>query len=262
MPDIVVHNAMGDKVLERLDTEISAFIDRDVFGVAVMGPDPFIFYRFFAPHFRQGVNKRSHTMHRTKPGEFLMELAKRSQSREMFSYFAGFLCHYAMDSTSHPFIYKTADYQSDMHTAIEHRLDVLELERQGKQRRGLMDLFTQYRKLPEVREAMKSVYGWDDNCYETGYRHMKLYHWIVKDQHGVLNRLLCWFPGILSTISYQTRKADHLDLSPFDGLMTEAVEMGVKLITAAYSYRSGVISEDELRAVIGNRSYAGGEPEG
>lgn len=44
--------------------------------------------------------------------------------------------------------------------------------------------------------------------------------------------------------------------------MTEAVEMGVKLITAAYSYRSGVISEDELRAVIGNRSYAGGEPEG
>jgi len=75
-------------------------------------------------------------------------------------------------------------------------------------------------------------------------------------------QLLCWFPGILSTISYQTRKADHLDLSPFDGLMTEAVEMGVKLITAAYSYRSGVISEDELRAVIGNRSYAGGEPEG
>ena len=262
MPDIVVHNAMGDKVLERLDTEISAFIDRDVFGVAVMGPDPFIFYRFFAPHFRQSVNKRSHTMHRTKPGVFLMELAKRSQSREMFSYFAGFLCHYAMDSTSHPFIYKTADYQSDMHTAIEHRLDVLELERQGKQRCDLMDLFTQYRKLPEVREAMKSVYCWDDNCYETGYRHMKLYHWIVKDQHGVLNRLLCWFPGILSTISYQTRKADHLDLSPFDGLMTEAVEMGVKLITAAYSYRSGVISEDELRAVIGNRSYAGGEPEG
>ena len=165
-----------------------------------MGPDPFIFYRFFAPHFRQGVNKRSHTMHRTKPGEFLMELAKRGQSREMFSYFAGFLCHYAMDSTSQPFIYKTADYQSDMHTAIEHRLDVLELERQRKQRRDLMDLFTQYRKLPEVREAMKSVYGWDDNCYETGYRHMKLYHWIVKDQHGVLNRLLCWFPGILTTI--------------------------------------------------------------
>ena len=66
-----------------------------------------------------------------------------------------------------------------MHTAIEHRLDVMELERQGKQRRDLMNLFTQYRELPEVREAMKAVYGWDDNCYETGYRHMKLYISIV-----------------------------------------------------------------------------------
>ena len=96
MPDIVVHNAMGDKVLERLDTEISSFIDRDVFGVSVMGPDPFIFYRFFAPHFRHGINQRSHTMHHTKTGQFLMELAKRSQSSEMFSYLAGFLCHYAI----------------------------------------------------------------------------------------------------------------------------------------------------------------------
>ena len=104
-----------------------------------------------------------------------------------------------------------------------------------------MDLFTQYRELPEVRVAMKNVYSWDDNCYETGYRHMKLYHWIIKDQHGVLNRLLCWVPGIISTISYQTRKANHLDLSPFDGLMTEAVEMGVRLITAA-SVRSSTVS--------------------
>ena len=31
MPDIVVHNAMGDKVLERLDTEISSFIDTGCF---------------------------------------------------------------------------------------------------------------------------------------------------------------------------------------------------------------------------------------
>lgn len=262
MPDIVVHNAMGDKVLGRLDTEISSFIDRDIFGVSVMGPDPFIFYRFFVPHFRHGVNKRSHTMHRTKPGEYLMELAKRSQSREMFSYLTGFLCHYAMDSTSHPFIYETAEYRSDMHTAIEHRLDVLELERQGKQRRDLMSLFTQYQELPEVHEAMKAVYGWDDDCYATGYRHMKLYHWIVKDQHGVLNKLLHRVPGLLSTISYQTRKADHLDLSPFDGLMAEAVDMGIRLVTAAYEYRSGAISESELREVIGNRSYAGGEPEG
>ena len=176
MPDIVVHNAMGDKVLAGLSTEISSLIDRDIFGVSVMGPDPYIFYRFFAPSFRHGINQRSHTMHHTKTGQFLMELMKRSQSPDMFSYLAGFLCHYAMDSTSHPFIYEAADNRADMHTALEHRLDVLELERQGKQRRDLMKLFTKFQVLPEVREAMKAVYGWDDDCYAIGYRHMKLYH--------------------------------------------------------------------------------------
>lgn len=86
MHDIVVHNAMGDKVLAGLSTEISSLIDRDIFGVSVMGPDPYIFYRFFALPFRHRINQRSHTMHHTKTGQFLMELAKRSQSPEMFSY--------------------------------------------------------------------------------------------------------------------------------------------------------------------------------
>lgn len=262
MPDIVVHNAMGDKVLAGLSTEISSLIDRDIFGVSVMGPDPYIFYRFFALPFRHRINQRSHTMHHTKTGQFLMELAKRGQSPEMFSYLAGFLCHYAMDSTSHPFIYGAADDRADMHTAVEHRLDVLELERHGKQRRDLMKLFTKYRDLPEVRETLKAVYGWDDDCYAIGYRHMKLYHWIVKDQHGVLNRIIGWLPGKLSTISYQTRKADQIDLSSFDGLMAEAVDMGIRLVTATYDFRKGIISEDELSEVIGNRSYAGGESEG
>ena len=255
MPDVVVHNAMGDKVLDRVGTEITSLIDRSVFGISVMGPDPFIFYRFFALPFRFGVNKRSSIMHRTKTGDFLMELAKRSSSREMFSYLAGFLCHYALDSTSHPFIIKMAANKDDMHMAIEHRLDVLELRRQEKQRSDLMELFTKYHDLPEVRQVMKAIYGWNDECYAIGYKHMKLYHWIVKDQHGVLNRLLCRMPGLLSALSYQTQNADHLDLSQFDGLMEEAVEMGVKLITAAYQYRSGVISEEELSKVIGNRLY-------
>ena len=72
MPDIVVHNAMGNKVLKCLDTEIAALIDPDIFKISVMGPDPYIFYRFFAKPFRHGVNKRSHIMHRTKTVAFLM----------------------------------------------------------------------------------------------------------------------------------------------------------------------------------------------
>ena len=159
----------------------------------------------------------------------------------------------------HPFIYKAADYWGDLHMAIEHRLDIMELERQGKERRDLMGLFTKYPELPEVMEAIKTVYGWDDDCYTKGYRHMKLYHWIVKDQHGILNGILGWFPGQLSAMSYRTKKADHLDLTPFENLMSEAVDFGARLVTAAFRYRSGEVSEKELSEIIGNRSYAGGE---
>ncbi len=257
MPDIVAHNALGDKVLARLPEEVAQSIDRDIFRFSIMGPDPYIFYRFFAPHFRHGVNQRSHTMHRTKTAEFLMELAKHSQSMEMFSFLAGFLCHFALDSTTHPYIYGTAEYRSDMHTAIEHRLDVLELERQGKERRELMKLFSSFPDLPEARDAMKTVYGWDDDCFRTGYRHMKLYHWIVKDQHGLLNALCGRAKGDRKAISYRNHLCDGMDLSPFDALADQAVDFGTELVTAAYEYRAGKISGEELRSMIGSRNYAG-----
>lgn len=257
MPDIVTHNAMGDKVLCQLPVRIVAEIDYSFFRFSVMGPDPFIFYRFITPHLRHGVNKRSHTMHRTKTADFLVELVRHSRSREMFSFLSGFLCHFAMDSVSHPFIYGLAEYQGPMHTAIEHRLDVMELERQGRQRRDLMKLFTAFPKLPEVKQAMKAVYGWDDDCYEIGYRYMKLFHWLVKDQHGLMNLVFRNFGNKPASLSYRNHLADNLDLSPFEALEKQAVDFGTELITAAYQYRNGDLDEEGFRRIIGDRNYAG-----
>lgn len=257
MPDIVAHNSMGDKVMSRLPQEISSTIDRNIFRFSVMGPDPYIFYRFFLRRLRHGVNKRSHTMHRTDSKKFLLELAKRNKTTEMFSFLAGFLCHFALDSTSHPYIFGKGEYKSNMHTAIEHKLDVIELEKQGKQRRDLMKLFVMFPDLPEVREAMKYVYGWDDDYYKTGYRHMKLYHWFVKDQSGILNAVLGKRKGNFGAISYRNHLCDDMDLSPFVELEKKAVKFGVEIITAAYKFRAGEINEEEFGALIGDRNYPG-----
>lgn len=259
MPDIVVHNAMGEKVLQGLDAEIASVIDHDLFKVSVMGPDPYIYYRFFAPPFRRGINRRSSAMHRTRTQEFLTELVKMSRTDEVFSYAAGFLCHYSLDSTVHPFVNTMAGHRHDMHMAIERRLDNEELQRQGKQRKDIMKLFTQDPDLTAAQTALRTVYGWDDSCFAAGYRHMKLYHWLAKDQHGLLAAVLSHIPGGLSAVPFDTKRADHIDLSPFAALEKEAVEMGVRLVTAAYRFREGEIGEDELRAAIGNRNYAGGE---
>ena len=262
MPDIVVHNAMGEEVLKRLDRRISSQIDRDIFRFSVMGPDPYIFYRFFLIPLRRGINKRSAAMHLTKTGQFLMELAKNSRRTDMFSFLSGFLCHYALDSTTHPYICAKADNRGDLHTAIEHKLDRIELERQGKEPKDIMKLFTRFPRLPEAWAAMEKVYGWKDDYFKKSYRHMKLFHWLAKDQHGILNALLGHWKGLPGVISYRTRVCESMDLGAFDELREESAELAVKLITAAENYRRGRIDEKELGKIIGNRSYLGGDAEG
>ena len=255
MPDIVVHNAMGDIVLSKLDTEIVEVIDCNIFRFALMGPDVYMYYRFFAMPFRRGINSRSKIMHTSRVNEFLMALATRSQSRETFSFLAGFLSHYALDSITHPLICELAGNRSGMHTAIERRLDVIELERQGKQPKDILGLLAKCPDIPEIRDVIRDVYGWDDNHYLTATRHMHMYYWIAKDQNGILNSLLHKLPGKLASVSYRATMADDVDPRRFVTLEAEAVEKGCELVKAAFGYRNGRISAAQLREIIGNRSY-------
>ncbi len=257
MPDIVVHHAMGEEVLERLKPEITAFIDPSIFCISVMGPDPYFCYRFFARRFRYGVQQRGYIMHREKTREFLIELAIRSRSREMFSFLAGFLCHFALDSVAHPYINGKAESQAYMHQAIERRLDALELERQGKQNRDIMKLFARLPELPEVDEAIKIVYGWKDTRYQISCRHMKTYHWIVKDQSGLLNLLLSRKSEKFASISFRTHMADGLDLSGFSKFYKQAVEFGTELVSAAWQFRNDELPEEKLCDIIGDYTYDG-----
>ena len=259
MPDIVVHNAMGDRVLQKLPDEISGIIDYDIFRFAVMGPDPYIFYRFFAPKHKHKIDKRSKRMHKTSTGAFLMELAQNCNDDRCFSFLAGFSCHYALDSTAHPYINSIAKGVPGMHGSIEHKLDVIELKRQSKGLGHIMKLFTDYPDIPEVKNAMEKIYGWDDKYFRISYRHMKLFHWLAIDHFGLVNLLLRNAKGRKSTMSYKNRKSDHLDLSGFDELEKESEQLAVSLIKAVYQYRNKEISENELRSIIGNRSYSGGE---
>ena len=257
MPDIVVHNSMGDHVLAGLDREISSLIDPDIFRFALAGSDPYLYYFFFLRKAGRGIRKRQGTMHTKKTQRYLMEMARMSQDDRMFSYLAGNLCHYALDSTTHPYINALAGKRRGYHAAIESTLGRMELSRQGRQRKELMKLLVPYPDLPEIRQVIKAVYGWDDDLFEKSYRHMKLYCWFAKDQHGLLNLLFHRLPGQYASISYANHMCDGMDLSGFEPLEKESVQMGIKFITAAYAYRCGSMDEEELKTIIGNRSYSG-----
>ena len=89
----------------------------------------------YRPFSRGSDRTRGRMMHTTRPGAFLMALLRRVRPStcpgEMFSYLAGFLCHYALDSSTHPYIiWFTTKEQvfPRSHMSLEHALDAVEMK--------------------------------------------------------------------------------------------------------------------------------------
>lgn len=272
MPDIIVHNRMGRSVYKRLPRELREEIDREIYRVGLLGPDPYAAYRFFAMPLRHGVHKRMTVMHETKVADFLVEMAKFSRKPEMFSYLAGFLCHYALDSTAHPYIDEISGYKGYMHMAVEHRLDRMELDRMGRKladraiTRGFYTPFLPESMHRDYETVMENVFGWKDSWkrFKESYRHHKMYYFLAEDPHGVAELLFHKVPvsvmnGKVTILSYRSHACDGMELGPFEVLRRKAVRRAVQLIRAVDAYRNGRISEARLRAVIGNKDYSGRE---
>ena len=251
-------------MLSHLELETSSLIDEKVFQSGLMGPDPFIFYRFFAPQFRHGINKRGNQMHTSKTNTFLLALARRSRERLLqnrdnncFSFMCGFLCHFSLDSIVHPIILPLEVGQRGIHTAIEHRIEMMVLKRDDKRLSDITKLLVTYHRVQEFEASLKEVYGWEDNCFAIGYKHMKLYYSIVKDQHGLIEKAFHKFPGKLSALSYRTRDADDIDLSWYDEAEERAITDSLCLITTFRQYCQGIVEQQDLKTAIGERTYLG-----
>lgn len=251
MPDIVVHTKFGAEVADRLHPDI----DRKIFDFGLLGPDPYLFYRWFVPPFQNRVNRYSSVMHREHTGDFLVELAKRAAfDRAVFSYLCGFLCHYALDSTTHPYINRKAQNSAVMHMAIEHKLDVMS----GGNIR--IPPFLPDALCESIGGAIEQIYGWNDawEKLREGRRHMASFYRIVSDRNGTLDRFARKTHTKLRLVSYRSKAIDRMDLSGFQPLYRSALDDAVRYITAAQSFVDGVIGESQLREIIGSRSYIKG----
>ncbi|MBQ3265287.1 MAG: zinc dependent phospholipase C family protein [Ruminococcus sp.] len=238
MPDIVVHTAFGAEVSERMGLAV----DSDIFRFGCLGPDPYLFYHFYVPPFHNRVNRYSSVMRRA------------ADSCEVFSYLAGFLCHYALDSDTHPYINRKAKNRFSMHMAIEHKLDRLN--------GGAIRIppFLPASMKDAVGGAIAAVYGWDDawDKLKAGHRDMTPFYRIVEDKSGRLDRFARLTHTKLKLISYRSKALDGLDLRGFEPLYRRALDDAIRFIGAAHAFVGGEIDEAAFRAVIGSRSYIEG----
>ena len=290
MPDIVLHHVFGQEVYAALGTEIREYLADAPFSFALYGPDPWFMYRPVKP--RQG---RGRCMHTTKTGEFLHALAVRAKDgtapRETFSYLAGFLCHYALDASTHPYIiWQTTQTwpTKGAHRDLEHALDAAQLRREGRwgEKHPVTDYHLPKICLPkamaeDLDDVYGRIYGWTNlhAALNGCYRRLRAVYWLMEKPHGIaagVNKVSA-SPSLRSysyaSSAFLDRDVENLSHTPWrqpfdpDIVSTESFrEMydrargdAVRMITDCWRFvRGDGVDEDGLKTSLGRRSYLSG----
>ena len=291
MPDVAVHYAYGQRVRQALPAQIGQHLLQVPYEFALYGPDPWFL-------FRPWKEKRGRMMHTRKTGAFLTRLAEQARrergseaGEQLFSYLAGFLCHYTLDAWTHPYIiWQTTAVctRKEAHRAFEHTLDMREMARSGAWQGShpVTDRYLSEMRLPDDMRAgldavYGAVYGWHHAWAEVNrsYRWFRLaYRWMEKP--GGAAARLARGPGgdMMRSLAYSesyfanedvenTQRAEwHYAYNPektsrmtFAELAQAALEDAVRMICAARAYVEGPTEDSSaLREVFGNRSYLSG----
>lgn len=179
MPAIITHDSFGQDVYRDPHTVIGESRDEyEAFLLGNQGPDP-LFFAVLDPRLRAHIRFGS-TMHAEKPTELIAALAgalsvldedERAVGR---AYALGFLGHYLLDSTVHPFVFAqehaicdagidglSRDDGSEVHGVIEGELDELVLFTKRGETVATYNPATEILKAsPAVLATVSKMYGY------------------------------------------------------------------------------------------------------
>ncbi len=141
MPAAITHFLQAERVMEALNQKKgSEPVQRQAFLWGAQGPDFFYCHRVLP--WQKGISLKEYggKLHREKPSIFFDILREyyflSPRDHTVLSYLYGFLCHYSLDRTAHPFIHFTTQAllkdnhnqdQKAMHHQIESALDTIML---------------------------------------------------------------------------------------------------------------------------------------
>ncbi|MGN0708395.1 MAG: zinc dependent phospholipase C family protein [Faecalibacterium sp.] len=126
MPSTYAHRRFGADVLAQLPGPMQERIGchRELFDIGLHGPDIFFYYHALRSN---PVSRMGFEMHE-EPGEIFFEraynrLARAEDPEAALAYVRGFLCHFALDSTCHPYVERVVRENGISHNEIETALD-------------------------------------------------------------------------------------------------------------------------------------------
>lgn len=135
MPSTYAHYRLGKEVVQRLDPDLRAIAEghRELYDIGLHGPD--ILFYYDALH-RNPVSKVGFSMHDFPGRDFFgpaRDALSGTEDRDAGeAYLMGFVCHFALDSTCHPYIQEVIDSTGIAHTKIEGEFDRMLLVKDGK----------------------------------------------------------------------------------------------------------------------------------
>ena len=145
MPACVTHYYFAEDVLSELDNDMKNNINKTAFYWGAQGPDFLFCHRYFPWMKGRSLIEYGYKIHENKPSkifEAMRDFLKNHDDPVYRSYIYGFCCHYALDSTAHPYVNVFADElnkdreyetQQTLHGEIEGSLDTIILRnRDGK----------------------------------------------------------------------------------------------------------------------------------
>jgi len=236
MPDLITHYYFGEQVLTSLPESVSERVQKDIFFHTTSGPDLWFSFGFYGGK-NKAKSKRGGYMHKNNTGAFLTALARECRSGTdrdaLFSYLAGFLCHYALDTVTHPYIlYSTGEYDDTPetiayrgnHTRLERAIDCWIIRSKYALvpgRFSITERMLPLKRLPDslrtpLETVYESVYGWenvwDDMNAAIGDR--RLFYRLMRDPIHLVNGLTRLLDNGRSHLDYRLLSYRNRDLDP------------------------------------------------
>lgn len=151
MPAIYTHVCFGEEVLKVLPAPLVALAEKhkESFYLGTQGPDLLFYHKPFQSKAKNPARKKGWDLHAVAPEGFFLNGAKRllddkqnydkdgrfcPDSAEA-AYLMGFLCHFTLDFTAHPYIDENS-VNGLSHGKIESELDKHRFRSSGKKIRG------------------------------------------------------------------------------------------------------------------------------
>jgi len=264
------------------------------------GPDPFFFSLFALPGTPSAPKLGSMMHTRRTDDFLVALARACTGSDITRAYCCGFFTHYGTDTTFHPFVYAhsagaDSRYSGTVHCTLEHGLEILSYRRRGHAQ-GVPVQMAGFARLTRsnkdriaraLHAALEEVFP----EHRLGYARVRRSFddaaglcALLRSPSGRRYRALGAVAGLVGLDKALhahmipaeppagdiANDAHHEWVSPwapqetrtdsFAELYTAAAARGTALVLAAESFMTGAISEDELRAITGAKSYDSGLP--